>query len=166
MTEQISNSIGGKFLQHLRLKTLVLMILVFFSTFSIALAQTKLISTNRWLCVTTSAENEKYYVRDDRKKIADKRYEAWVKIQNYEGSYDLNLGVWECDNRRFEIRHTAVYDRNGKLLSSRSVSDRQMVVPDSVAESVIKRICGESEMNTWIEITVSKASMRSSTGTQ
>lgn len=112
-----------------------------------------LYSQKTWVPIITSFEpeektfmalntNNTIWIKKVSKNI---EFQTNVKTKKNIDGYELILFKVDCNNRKIGLIQIAVYDKNGKLLSSTKLQDYDVemdyVIPDSVGETYLDTYC-------------------------
>ena len=107
-----------------------------------------------WILLTQAEDDTKYYLDTERSELnrdqpmtwekyilpkAEKRAYGWEKSKVIQYEYN-------CESKQYRILSLFVYDAKGSVLISHAEADEwQVVVPDSIGEGMLNRICANRD---------------------
>ncbi|BAP37802.1 hypothetical protein AS4_28620 [Acinetobacter guillouiae] len=127
------------------MKKLFFISLLMFSTFSFSA---------EWTLVTTSSDNEKYFIDSKSIKTNNQKgtAQAWIKtVKRYNGKDLMNskfLMEYDCRNQKHRYLSLTQYNSKGIVKSSSSKEDYNFryVAPDTIAESLMLFSCRTNKL--------------------
>lgn len=105
-----------------------------------------------WRYAATSASNDKWYVY---KKYLSKSYNSitiWIQVKMdtttyrkklYKNAYEKKLIEVDCKNSKVKFLTTTLYNSRGNVIDTYedSYPEFEYVIPDTVMETVLEKIC-------------------------
>lgn len=128
---KILSYIGGE----LKMKKIFLSLIFIFCLASPCFA-------SNWLYLGKTSDNSQYYIDKDSIKTLSDFGVLWSKVLHANGNYDVNYLLLNRNHKTFAIRIYSIYDKNGKLIKTRNVTNYPWIpIPkNSMIESVYKFI--------------------------
>lgn len=95
-----------------------------------------------WIKYCPGEEDKKQTISSRVEILGAEEIRKWI---NYE--YNLNLEEFDCKTKRVRTVKTYYYDRNGNCIDEYAPQEIEwsIIVPTSVYESVLKRICSSKK---------------------
>jgi hypothetical protein len=104
-----------------------------------------------WIFVTSSVENDKWYVRSEYEEKNYSTIKIWAKVifpsltinkKTYKNAYKLLLIYIDCKNKKAKEVTNSIYTEGGKLIDTDHIGDGYFkeIIPDSVMEAVYQFI--------------------------
>ncbi len=120
------------------------------------------IRSGRWIYTSTSRENIKQYYRSNIRKVSLNRRRGWVKMIFPDASFVIASHIWDCKRSLSKTTSITMYNKRGVVIGKSKGSGWQEVIPESINEKYLLRVCGFQKDNTWIQVITENANLRSS----
>jgi hypothetical protein len=114
-----------------------------------------------WVYIYGSPNSSRfYYDKSSISFIQKDKVRAWTKIKKVDGSFQLSLIEYRCQNKMTNVLSLNTYNEEGKVEETYSLkkTDWQPVVPDSIMDLCLTEIC--SAKNKGKQVKSSKESSR------
>lgn len=110
-------------------------------------------TNTEWIYIGSNSSHVKYYIRSNYVSKKNNEIKIWIKSdlksvtvnkKIYTNVEDLELYVFDCYNKKYKSLSLVEYSSIGEVIYQGDFSDTSTfedVVPDSVIENILKRVC-------------------------
>ena len=120
----------------------------------------------RWLYITTQVNFLKHYIRSDFTKQPDDTVRVWNKYIDPNGAHAVYLTDYNCKTNKLNQIKQVIYDTDGEKISDEDFpSEWKIILPETVGEQILDRVCGRAILSNWAEIKALNANLRQGIGT-